>query len=72
MEYPLVLNQTGTFEQGNKDHMIAYETAYTSPVTYGPEQIKGHIYKITLTDTNWNGIVVMQPSPQDKQDLQSL
>lgn len=34
--------------------MTAYEATYTSPVTYGPHQIKGHTYKITLTDTEWN------------------
>ena len=45
---------TGTFEQGNKQKMTGYEAIYTSPVTYGPHQIKGHTYKITLTDTEWN------------------
>jgi len=45
---------TGTFEQGNSNKMTAYEAIYTSPVTYGPHQIKGHTYKITLTDTEWN------------------
>jgi hypothetical protein len=34
--------------------MTDYEATYTSPVTYGPQQIKGHKYKITLTDVNWN------------------
>jgi hypothetical protein len=34
--------------------MSAYEAIYTSQVTYGLEQIKGHTYKITLTDTEWN------------------
>lgn len=41
---------TGTFEQGNKNNMTGYEATYTSPITYGPHQIKGHKYKITLTD----------------------
>jgi hypothetical protein len=45
---------TGTFEQGNPNKMTGYEATYTSPVTYGPHQIKGHTYKITLTDTEWN------------------
>jgi len=45
---------TGTFEQKNLNKMTAYEATYTSPVTYGPHQIKGHTYKITLTDTEWN------------------
>ena len=45
---------TGTFEQGNKQKMTGYEAIYTSPVTYGPHQIKGHTYRITLTDTEWN------------------
>src|SRR4249920_3198120 len=45
---------TGTFEQGNPNKMTGYEATYTSPVTYGPHQIKGHTYKITLTDTVWN------------------
>jgi hypothetical protein len=44
----------GTFEQGNTNKMTSYEATYTSPVTYGPHQIKGHTYKITLTDTEWN------------------
>ena len=55
---------TGTFEQGNKNHMTAYEAIYTSPVTYGPEQIKGHTYKITLTDTNWNSTDAAKPTRQ--------
>ena len=54
----------GTFEQGNKNHLTAYEATYTSPVTYGPEQIKGHTYKITLTDTNWNGTGAAMPTRQ--------
>jgi hypothetical protein len=57
-------NFTGTFEQGNKNQMTAYEATYTSPVTYGPEQIKGHTYKITLTDTFWNSIGAAKPTRQ--------
>lgn len=45
---------TGVFEQGNADNMTSYEATYTSPVTYGPHQIAGHEYKITLTDLNCN------------------
>lgn len=57
-------NFTGTFEQGNKNHMTAYEATYTAPVTYGPDQIKGHTYKITLTDTNWNSTGAAKPTRQ--------
>ena len=45
---------TGTFEHGNKDNMTSFEATYTSPVTYGPHQVKDHTYKITLSDTQWN------------------
>ena len=55
---------TGTFEQGNKNHMTSYQATYTSPVTYGPEQIKGHTYKITLTDANWNSTSAAMPTRQ--------
>ena len=44
----------GKFEEGNKNNMTHYEATYTSPVTYGPHQIKDHVYKIILTDTQWN------------------
>jgi hypothetical protein len=54
----------GTFEEGNKKQMTAYEATYTSPVTYGPQQIKGHTYKITLTDTNWNSPSAAKPTRQ--------
>jgi len=27
---------------------------YTAPITYRSHQIKGHVYKIILTDTDWN------------------
>lgn len=45
---------TGSFEQRDTNKMTSYEATYTSPITYGPHQIKGHTYKITLTDTEWN------------------
>ncbi len=45
---------TGVFEQGNANNLTSYEATYTSPVTYGPHQIAGHEYKITLTDLNCN------------------
>jgi hypothetical protein len=45
---------TGVFEQGNANNLTSYEATYTSPVTYGPHQIAGHDYKVTLTDLNWN------------------
>lgn len=44
----------GTFDKANADNLTGYEATYTSPVTYGPHQIAGHEYKITLTDVNWN------------------
>jgi hypothetical protein len=34
--------------------MTSFEATYTSPVTYGPHQVKDHTYKITLSDTQWN------------------
>lgn len=55
---------TGTFEQGNKDHVTAYDAIYTMPLTYGPQQIKGHTYKITLTDTIWNNTGSVKPTRQ--------
>lgn len=54
----------GIFDQGNKHNMTGYEATYTSPVTYGPEQIKGHTYKITLTDTQWNSPDAAKPTRQ--------
>ena len=54
----------GIFEQGNKGNMTAYEATYTSPVTYGPQQIKGHTYKIMLTDTKWNSADAAKPTTQ--------
>lgn len=44
----------GKFEEGNLNKTTSYEATYTSPITYGPHQIKGHTYKIMLTDTEWN------------------
>lgn len=55
---------TGSFEQGNANNMTSYEATYTSPVTYGPHQIAGHKYKITLTDLNWNGAGSALPTVQ--------
>ena len=42
--------------------MTSYEATYTSPVTYGPHQIKGHTYKITLTDTESNSPDATMPT----------
>ena len=44
----------GKFEEGNINKTTSYETTYTAPITYGSHQIKGHAYKIILTDTEWN------------------
>ena len=55
---------TGVFEQGNANNMTSYEATYTSPVTYGPHQIAGHEYKITLTDLNWNSADSALPTSQ--------
>lgn len=44
----------GKFEEGNINKTTSYEATYTSPITYGPHQIKDHVYKIILTDTEWN------------------
>ena len=52
----------GTFEQGNKNHMTAYQFTYTSPITYGPQQIKGHTYKVQLIGTEWNSKFSAQPT----------
>jgi hypothetical protein len=54
----------GVFEQGNANNMTSYEATYTSPVTYGPHQIAGHEYKITLTDLNWNSADSALPTRQ--------
>lgn len=55
---------TGTFEKGNINNMTGYEATYTSPVTYGPHQIAGNEYKITLTDVNWNSPGASLPTEQ--------
>ncbi|TVP40992.1 hypothetical protein [Candidatus Nitrosocosmicus arcticus] len=54
----------GTFEKGNINNMTGYEATYTSPVTYGPHQIAGNEYKITLTDVNWNSPSSSLPTEQ--------
>ncbi len=54
----------GTFEKGNINNMTSYEATYTSPVTYGPHQIAGNEYKITLTDVNWNSPDASLPTEQ--------
>lgn len=55
---------TGVFEEGNVNNMTSYEATYTAPVTYGPHQIAGHEYKITLTDLNWNSAGSALPTRQ--------
>jgi hypothetical protein len=55
---------TGTFEKGNLNNMTSYEATYTSPVTYGPHQIAGNEYKITLTDVSWNSLSSSLPTEQ--------
>lgn len=55
---------TGTFEKGNINNMTSYEATYTAPVTYGPHQIAGNEYKITLTDVNWNSPSASLPTEQ--------
>jgi hypothetical protein len=47
-------NFVGKFEEKNLNKITSYEATYTSPITYGPHQIKDHTYKIILTDTEWN------------------
>jgi hypothetical protein len=54
----------GTFEEGNRNNLTGYTATYTSPVTYGPQQIKGHTYKIELTDTRWNSTDAAMPTRQ--------
>ncbi len=55
---------TGTFDQNNTHGLTGYEATYTSPVTYGPQQMAGHTYKLTLTDTNWNNTDVTKQTRQ--------
>ncbi|MDN5847651.1 MAG: hypothetical protein L0H53_15410, partial [Candidatus Nitrosocosmicus sp.] len=54
----------GTFDKANADNLTSYEATYTSPITYGPHQITGHEYKITLTDVNWNSPSASLPTEQ--------
>lgn len=54
----------GTFDKANANNLTSYEATYTSPVTYGPHQIAGHEYKITLTDINWNSPSASEPTEQ--------
>lgn len=54
----------GTFDKANADNLTSYEATYTSPITYGPHQIAGHEYKITLTDVNWNSLDASLPTEQ--------
>lgn len=54
----------GTFEKGNTNNMTGFDATYTSPLTYGPHQIAGHEYKITLTDVNWNSPSASLPTEQ--------
>ncbi len=54
----------GTFEQKNTNKLTGYEATYTSPITYGPHQIKDHTYKLTLTDTEWNSSDAAKPTLQ--------
>ena len=55
---------TGTFEEGNENNLTGYTATYRSPVTYGPQQIEGHTYKIELTDTQWNSADAAMPTRQ--------
>ncbi|MDQ4073922.1 MAG: hypothetical protein M3162_06410 [Thermoproteota archaeon] len=58
---------TGQFEKigdGNNNAVASYEATYTAPVTYGPHQIAGHTYKITLTDLEWNSTDAANPTQQ--------
>lgn len=54
----------GHFEKGNAHSLTGYEATYTSPVTYGPQQVAGHTYKIILTDTYWNSTGSAMPTRQ--------
>ncbi|MDQ4073860.1 MAG: hypothetical protein M3162_06085 [Thermoproteota archaeon] len=57
---------TGKFEKtDNGNNAVAsYEATYTSPVTYGPHQVAGHTYKITLIDVEWNSTDAANPTQQ--------
>jgi len=52
----------GKFEESNKGIMTQYEAVYTSTNTYGSSQIKGHKYKIILTDAKWNSMFSSLPT----------
>ena len=52
----------GTFEEGNMNELTGYTATYMSPITYGPHQIAGHMYKIELTDTVWNSSDAAMPT----------
>lgn len=54
----------GTFDKANVNNLTSYEATYISPITYGPHQIAGHEYKITLTDVNWNSPSASLPTEQ--------
>ena len=54
----------GTFEEGNENELTGYTATYTSPITYGPQQIEGHTYEIELTDTEWNSSDAAMPTRQ--------
>lgn len=54
----------GTFEQGNGHNLTGYTATYTSPITYGPQQMAGHTYKLILTDTIWNSTDAAMPTRQ--------
>lgn len=55
---------TGTFDQSNTHNLTGYEATYKSPVTYGPQQMAGHTYKVTLTDLKWNSTDVTKKTRQ--------
>ena len=54
----------GVFDKGNENGLTGYTATYTSPVTYGPQQIEGHEYKIELTDLLWNSSDAVEPTRQ--------
>ncbi|MDQ4101017.1 MAG: hypothetical protein M3115_02370, partial [Thermoproteota archaeon] len=54
----------GVFDEGNENELTGYTATYTSPVTYGPQQIEGHEYKIELTDLLWNSSDAVEPTRQ--------
>lgn len=54
----------GVFEEGNENELTGYEATYTSPITYGDQQMEGHQYKIELTDLKWNSSDAAMPTRQ--------